>query len=146
MKKLAIMVLTSLALLSSGAWAEGLSKEQMAAVKHANPMPNLMQVVGENQDKLKLTEKQKKALAQWVDRYRPRMMKMVKAVTTLEKQLHDAALAGAPGSVLKKIASQMLSVRGAIIKQKTMCRNNLARVLTRDQLKQTLALYKKQHG
>jgi len=146
MRKLAIMVLTSLALLSSGAWAEGMSKEQMAAVKHANPMPNLMKVVGENQDKLKLNDEQKKALSQWVDRYKPRMMKMVKAVNMLEKQLHDAALAGAPGAVLKKIASQMLSVRGAIVKQKVMCRNNLARILTRDQLKQTLQLYKKQNG
>ncbi len=145
MKKLILLMATGVALMSAGAWADGvkMTPEQVAAARHANPMPNLIKVVGENQEKLKLTEKQKKSLARWVDVNKPRMMKKIAAVGKLEKQLHDAALAGAPGRVLKQIAERLFAVRGSIIKQKLACRNNLARILTRKQMQQTIELYKK---
>ena len=143
MKRLLILISIALVSLSTSLLAEGMTAEKMAAMKHASPMPNLMHAVAKNQDELKLTEEQKAALADWVDYSKPRVQKMVKALNGLEKQLNEAALAGAPGSVLQQIASQSLNVRGALMKQKLACRNNLARILNPDQLKQTIELYKK---
>jgi len=142
MKEFLTFMIAGLVLLSTSSFAEGNTPEQMAAMKHASPMPNLMSTVANNQDELKLTDEQKAALADWVDYSKPRVMKMVKTLEELEKRLHDAALAGAPGSVLQKIASQSLNVRGAIMKHKLACRNNLARILNPDQVKQTIELYK----
>jgi len=143
MNKLLTFVVAGLVLLSTSSFAGGNTPEQMAAMKHANPMPNLMQAVAKNQDELKLTDEQKAALADWVDYSKPRVLKMVKALAKLESKLNEAALAGAPGSVLQQIGSQSLNVRGAIMKQKLACRNNLARILSPEQMQQTIELYKK---
>jgi hypothetical protein len=137
-----MIFVASLIGLASLSNAAEMTAEQKAVMDHASPMPNLMMAVAKNQEQLKLTEEQKEALANWVDYSKPRVQKMVKAVGELEKQLHDAALAGAPGSALQRIASQSLNARATLMKQKLACRNNLARILTQEQLQQTIELYK----
>ena len=143
MNKLLTFVVAGLVLLSTSSFAGEMTAEQKSALDHANPMPNLMSAVAKNQDELKLTEEQKAGLADWVDYSKPRVMKMVKALGELEKKLNEAALAGAPGSVMQQIGSQSLNVRGAIMKQKLACRNNLARILSPEQMQQVIELYKK---
>jgi len=141
MKKLFSILITSLVFLSIASYADGMKPEQMAALKHASPMPNLMGIVAKNQEKLNITDKQKAALADWVDYSKPRVMKMVKTIEKLEKQLHDATLAGAPGSILQQIATQSLNIRSSLMKQKLACRNTLGHILNQKQIKQVVKLY-----
>jgi len=154
MKKYSLIVLAILeSLFFSVAVAEaesqkvmGISSQQMAAIKHANPMPNLMMVVVKHEKELDLTDDQKAALAAWRKEAQPRMMEMVKAVIKLEKQIHDAALAGASGAVLQELASKMFNVRGAIIKQKLACRNRMAQILGLEKMKKVIELYRAEVG
>jgi hypothetical protein len=119
-----------------------MTPEKMAAIKHANPMPNLMMVVVKHEKELGLDDEQKAALAAWRKEAQPRMMEMVKTVIKLEKQIHDAALAGASGAVLQQLAAKLFNVRGAIIKQKLACRNNMAKILGMEKMKKVIELYK----
>ncbi len=159
MKKYAFWALLAVFLVFAGAsWAEqtapagkpagqGMQKvpsgKTLALIRHANPMPNLMMTVMRHQAELGLSEEQKKALMDWHKQMHPQMLKMVKMVADLEQQIHDAALAGASGAVLQDLAMQLFNVRGAIIKQKLACRNNMARVLGMEKMKKVIELYRK---
>jgi len=157
MKKYSLAVLVIFGMLfSSLVMAEGekapgkkmmdMSPAQMAVLKHANPMPNLMMVVMKHEKELDLSDRQKAALAAWRKEAHPRMMEMVKTVMKLEKQIHDATLAGASGAVLQELATKMFNVRGAIIKQKLACRNNMAKILGMEKMKKVIELYKADMG
>ncbi len=143
MKQALIFTVAGAALLFSTLSLAQPSKEQMmASLKHANPMPNLMMVVTMQAEALDLSDEQKNSLKVWRKHAQPQMKEMVQAVIELEKQLHDAALAGAPGSVLQSISSRMLTVRGTIIKQKLACRNHMIRVLGLEKMRKLVELYK----
>ncbi len=139
-----ISVLAALALLVLARAAPAqMSEEQMAMVRHAHPMPNLMRVVQEHEEELGLSKAQKEALAAWRERMQPRMMEMVRGVMRLEKEIHDAALAGAPGDVLQDLATQLFNLRGAILRQKLACRNHLYRVLGPERMRKVIERYRK---
>jgi Spy/CpxP family protein refolding chaperone len=142
MKQSLIFVVAGMTLLFSTLALAKPSAEQMLAMKHANPMPNLMMMVIMQPETLDLNDEQKNALKAWRKQAQPKMMEMVKTVIKLEKQLHEAALAGAPGSVIQEITSQMLNVRGAIIKNKLACRNHMVQVIGVEKMKKLIELYK----
>ncbi len=121
-----------------------MNAEQMAMVRHANPMPNLMLVVEKHQDALGLDERQKKALADWREKMRPRMMEKVKQVVRLEKEIERAALSGASDRTIRELMARLFQVRGAIIRQKLACRDNMARILGPEKMRKVVELYRKQ--
>ncbi len=140
--KLLPLIAATLLLLSSASFAE-ITPEQMKAVVHANPMPNLMMVVNKNKDQLNLSEEQATALKAWHSENQPHMMEMATQVLELEKKLNDEALAGASGAALKQITGEIFNVRGAIIKTKLGCRNHMHSVLNQEQWDKVVELYKK---
>jgi len=156
MKKYSVMLFAVLGLaLSSLAVAEdapaqdenmGMSKQMMAVIKHVNPMPNLMMALMKHEKELDLSDEQKAALAAWRKEARPRMKQMARMVVKLEKQIHDAALAGASGAVIQELATRMFNVRGAILKQKLACRNNMAKILGMEKMKKLIELYRADMG
>jgi len=143
MKQTLIFALTGITLLFSTLSIAQPSKEQMmATLKHSNPMPSLMMVVRTQSEALDLSDEQVNALKAWREQSRPRMKEMLQILTELEQQLHDAALAGAPGNILRDIAVETFSVRGAIIKQKLACRNRIVQVIGVEKMKKLVELYK----
>lgn len=144
MKKYLLILMAVLGVLLTSVATAQWSPQQMLIMKHVNPMPNLMQLVVKHEDELKLSDEQKAALEAWRKEAQPKMMEMAKTVIKLEKQLHDAALAGASGAVLQEIATRIFNVRGAIIKQKLACRNRMAQILGLEKMKQVIELYKQQ--
>ncbi len=67
----------------------------MAAVKHAHPLPNFMLVMLEYGEKLNLSEEQQAALKAWGKEHKPLAQQLVKAITQGEDALHQASLEGA---------------------------------------------------
>lgn len=110
------------------------------ALKHANPMPNLMRVAMKNKDTLKLSKEQIKALKAWGDTNKPQMQKMIKKVMNQEQRLLEESLTTDENIVQK--AEKMLDTRREIIKMKTACRENLKTILTPAQYAQVVSLYK----
>jgi len=144
MKKYFPILMAVLVMILASTVNADMSPQQMLVMKHVNPMPNLMQIVVKHEKDLELSDEQKAALEAWRKEAEPRIQEMVKTVVKLEKQLHDAALAGASGAVLQQIATQMFNVRGAIIKQKLACRNRMAQILGLEKMKKVVELYKQQ--
>ncbi len=142
MKQSFIFVVAGMALLFSTLTLAKPTAEQMQALKHVSPMPNLMMVVMKNAEELDLNERQQEALKAHRQQVQPQMKKMVKAVMMLEKQLHDAAVAGAPGNILRDITGDIFDARAAIIKSKLACRNRLAQVLGQEKMTKLIELYR----
>lgn len=142
MKNTLLTLLSVLALSFSSFVLAGMTPEQMQLVHHANPMPNLMQVVMNQGDKLELTEEQSKALDEWHSKNHPRIMAMAKRVAELEKTLSNEALDGASGAVLQQITNEIFKVRENIIKTKLACRNNMHNILKPAQWDKLVELYK----
>ena len=149
--KLPLMIVLSLSLLASPAFAQGQGKghekHQGKAghgkeMRHANPMPNLMKVIKKRGDALGLSEQQKKALTQWHDQNAENMHARFARVGDMEKELNASALAGAPKAELMSMAARIMSLRTDIIRTKTDCRDNMRRVLSAAQYEQVLSLYK----
>ena len=145
MKKYLLVLVAILGLGAASAWAEPAMKmnpRMMAMLKHVNPMPNLMMTVKRHEQELDLSDAQKAALEKWHREGRPRMKKLIETVIDLEKQIERAALNGASGAVIQELATRLFNARGAIIKQKLACRNNMARVLGMDKMKKVIEFYK----
>ncbi len=141
--KTRLLILLSLFNLSFSTLADtGMTPEQMQMLHHANPMPNLMQVVMTQSDKLELTEEQRKALDKWHEKNHPRIMEMVKRVAELEKTLAREALEGASGAVLQRITNETFRLRENIITTKLACRNNMHNILKPKQWDKLVELYK----
>ena len=143
MKHILLPLIVAAALSMSSFSFADMTPEQARLIHHANPMPNLMMVVNKNKDQLDLSEEQASALKEWHSKNQPNMMQMAKQVMTLEKKLSDEALAGASGSVLQQITSEIFNIRGTIITTKLACRNNMHDVLNEEQWNKVVELYKK---
>ena len=111
------------------------------AMRHANPMPNLMKVVKKHGDQLGLSEDQKNALADWRSYHMEPMHARVEMVAKLEAELSKAAMAGRPKAELMSLASRIMNERMQIISTKANCRDNLRRVLTPEQFQKVLSMY-----
>ena len=110
------------------------------ALRHANPLPNLVSLTLGNAELLKLDTKQVEALKGWSRMNKPTMMKLVQKVMNEEKMLKEEALTTDKDVV--KNAETMLDARREIIKLKTQCRANMKKVLTEKQYAQVISLYR----
>ena len=110
------------------------------AMKHANPMPNLMRIAIKNADILGIDAKQMVMLKAWSDTNKPKMKMMVKKVMHEEKMLLENALTTDNDSV--KEAAVMLETRKEIIAMKTACKSNLKTILTEKQFADVIKIYR----
>ena len=119
---------------------KGYGKHTGYAMRHANPMPNLMKIVRQQGDQLDLSEDQAKQLAAWRETNMQPMHARAERVMALEAQLKQAALDGRPKAELMGIASRIMTERTQIIATKADCRDNLKRVLNPEQFELLLSL------
>ena len=110
------------------------------ALKHANPMPNLMRIAVGNADLLGINAEQMKSLQQWINTNKPAMKQMIHKVMYEEKMLLEHALTD-DTDTLKK-AEVMLETRKQIIEMKTKCRAYLKNVLTKEQYANVVQIYR----
>ncbi|CAA6826635.1 MAG: Unknown protein [uncultured Sulfurovum sp.] len=134
MKK--IIVLITLLLLSV-ATVEAGNKQ---ALKHANPMPNLMRIAVGNAVLLNINAEQMKALKVWMKGSKPIMQGMVKELMAQEKALLLNALS--TDTAIEKKADVLLTLRKKIIMMKTECRKELKRILSKEQYANIIKIYK----
>lgn len=110
------------------------------ALKHANPMPNLMRIAVGNADLLGINAEQMKSLQQWMTANKPTMRNMIQKVMHEEKMLLEEALTTDTDTVKK--AEVMLETRKQIIEMKTKCRAYLRSVLTKEQYANVIQIYR----
>jgi len=113
----------------------------MAAVKHAHPLPNFMLVIAKHGEMLDLSEEQQAALKAWGKEHKPLVKQLVKAITQGEKALHEAALEGASKAKLMAKLDGLLAKRKALAELKTDCRDNMREVLSDEQWEQVIEYY-----
>ena len=110
------------------------------ALKHANPMPNLMRIAMGNAELLDITGEQMKGLHAWANENKPKMKMLVKQVMTQEKVIREEALT-TDKDVMKK-AEEMLDTRRKIMQMKTGCRVTLRKILSEKQYAQVINIYR----
>ena len=110
------------------------------ALKHANPLPNLMRITLGNAELLNLDKGQVKALKTYAKANRPKVKELVKKVMAQEKMLLQESL-GADKDVVKK-SEAMFDTRREIIQMKTTCRAFLKNTLSEKQYAQVISIYK----
>jgi hypothetical protein len=138
MKKIIVATVVILLSFSSlHAMKMGMNKH---ALKHANPMPNLMRIAIKNGDLLGIDQKQMKALRAWSDTNKPKMKKMVQKVMHEEAMLLENALTTDNDPV--KEAEVMLETRKKIIEMKANCLANLKNILTKEQYQNVVNIYR----
>ena len=140
MKKIIIaitLILISFTSLHAMNMGMGMNKQ---ALKHANPMPNLMRIAIQNADLLGIDQKQMTALRAWSDTNKPKMKQMVQKVMHEEAMLLENALTTDNDSV--KEAEVMLETRKKIIEMKARCNANLKTILTKKQYQQVVNIYR----
>ena len=111
------------------------------AMKHANPMPNLMKVAMMYGDELNLNAEQKTAMIEWSSKAGPIMGALVKDVIKAERSLHSAALSNASQAELQDLMDRVLSFRLQVAKGKIRCRENMRKVLDDRQWDKMVSLY-----
>lgn len=132
MKKL--FILTVIALISFT------SLHANYALKHANPMPNLVHYALGNAEILGITKKQISDIKFWAKDHKPQIQKLVKSVNEQERMLLEEAL-GADVNVVEK-SKKMLETRAEIIQMKTACRASLKKILSKKQYEQLISIYR----
>lgn len=142
MKK--IITIVVLAILSLTSVEAKMANKEGYALRHANPLPNLMRVAMTNKGELNLTQDQITKLQDWSKSNKPQMKQLVQKVMQQERALREEALT-TDKNVMEK-AEEMLDTRRAIMKKKTACRQNLKTILTAAQYEQVITIYKSQKG
>lgn len=138
-----IIFSVSLICLCSNAIAMGGDKHQkIQQMKHANPMPNYMQIIKKHGDFLDLNEEQEKHLDNWRQKAHAPMQKMVHELLGLEKRMMNASLQGENSAKLASMLEESLNIRRRIALQKNHCRDNMHGILTDEQWKRVVELYK----
>lgn len=133
MKKLLIII--AIAIISaSNVYANGY------ALKHANPMPNLVRYTLGNAELLQLSKAQIQDIKAWSSQNKPKMKQLVKKVMSEEKMLLDESLTTDKDVVSK--AKVSLQTRKEIIELKTLCRAHLKSVLSQKQYTQVIGIYR----
>jgi len=113
----------------------------MAAVKHAHPLPNFMLVIVNHGKMLDLSEEQQAALKAWGKEHKPLAQQLVSAITQGEKALHQASLEGVSKADMMAQLDGLLEKRKALAEFKTNCRDKMHEVLSEDQWKQVIEYY-----
>ncbi|MCK5813799.1 MAG: copper chaperone PCu(A)C [Cocleimonas sp.] len=112
-------------------------------MKHVNPLPNLMQVVKKRADQLNLSKQQATDLKKWRDERGPVTQKLATTIVKLEVELLEAALNNEPVAKIDQLADSIMQSRVKMIRGKTLCRDNMKRILDNKQYAKVIALYKK---
>ena len=115
---------------------------RMRAMHHANPMPNLMSVVTKKGDELNLNADQEMALAEWREKSRPVIKENVAKVLKLEGEIMKASLDGADKATLMSKVDEMLTLRRDIAERKVSCRDNLRKILNKEQYNTVITAYR----
>ena len=110
------------------------------ALKHANPMPNLMRIAISNADLLGINAEQMKSLQEWGNTNKPKMKQMIQKVILEENMLLEEALTTDTDTMKK--AEAILETRKQIMEMKTKCRAHLRAVLTKEQYANVIKIYR----
>jgi len=113
----------------------------MAAVKHAHPLPNFMLVIVNHGKMLDLSEEQQAALKAWGKEHKPLAQQLVSAITQGEKALHQASLEGVSKADMMAQLDGLLEKRKELAEFKTDCRDNMREVLSDEQWEQVIEYY-----
>lgn len=116
--------------------------KHMKKMHHANPMPNLMRVIMMQGDKLDLSPEQEIALAKWRKQHKPVSKKLVADIIAGEKTLMLSSLAGVPKADLMRAFDHIATLRRQMAEMKSNCRDNMRKVLSKEQFSKVTALYK----
>ena len=116
-------------------------KANMAAMKHSNPMPNLMKVIIKHPSELTLTDDQSTELKKWRDAHMPASKQLAAKIITLETELHKAAMDNKPLEKIDQLANEIMKNRTKIIHGKALCRDNMKKILSDEQFDTVLKLY-----
>lgn len=134
-------VLASGGVMAEGYGAGGDGKGRGMAMRHANPMPNLMKVVKKHGDQLNLTSDQSAKLQEWRETHMKPIHAQRDDIKQMEIALNEAALAGKPKAELMVMASKIMNARTDIISTKVDCRDNMRRILSPQQYEKVLLIY-----
>jgi hypothetical protein len=110
------------------------------ALKHANPMPNLMRIAVGNADLLGINAEQMKSLQEWINTNKAKMKQMVQKIMLEENLLLEEALTTDTDTMKK--AESILETRKQIMEIKTKCRAHLRTVLTKEQYANVIKIYR----
>jgi len=103
-------------------------------------VPDLMTLVMGNIDALKLTEIQQRDLKFWRDHEGSDTKVLAKKISTLEKDLHHAVLAGKSTGYLSSQANRLLSTRLQLTSQRILAIDNMRHILTAQQWQKLVKL------
>ncbi len=120
---------------------KGMHKMKMDKA-HLNPMPNLMRVFKTTPEILNLSAEQTATLKKGIEERGPKIQALFKKVTTLEKELNQAALDDKPLSTLDQLATKIVQNRLGIINGKAGCAESVKAVLNKDQFAKLQSTYK----
>jgi len=113
------------------------------ALKHANPMPNLMRVALGNSNLLGLSKSQIDSLQSWRAANQGNLRSLVQQVMAEEKILHEHSLTN-ESDIVKRV-DNVLKLRLQIMQTKTNCRVNLKKILTKEQFNKVVSIYRSMH-
>ncbi len=111
-------------------------------LQHVNPMPDFMQVIDNSGDKLKLDEKQRTKLQEWQSERAPVEQRLIKEIIKAEADIYQAALDDEDLSKIDQLGDSILQNRLMLIRNKSFTREKIKAILTTDQWKQLLVIYK----
>jgi len=119
--------------------------EKMQMMRHVTPMPSLMSVAKKHAEMLALSAEQKVEMKKWADVHGPLVNEKAKEIMALEKKINAATLAGEGAATINKLANSVNEGRQYIIDTKLRCRDNLQKILNKDQWTKVIDMYKKMH-
>ncbi|BBP45356.1 hypothetical protein THMIRHAS_07290 [Thiosulfatimonas sediminis] len=125
-----------------GQLTNGRNVNPMQLVMHANPaFPNLTGIAVKNAAELGLNAEQVKSLKAWAASNGDAMQQMFKQVSMMEKDLIQDALAGQSKADLMAKFQQTLDLRSEIAAKKIDCRDNMQKILTKEQFEKLASIY-----
>ena len=142
MKRILVLVLfmTSFIYAGMGSGMGNRSGMGSYALKHANPMPNLMRVALGNSALLGLSKSQIDSLNTWRTENQGKLRSLAQQVLSEERALHEHSLTN--DDMAMKKATNILELRKQIMQTKTNCRTTLRKVLSKEQYNKVVSIYK----
>ena len=111
-------------------------------LQHVNPMPDFMQVIVNSGENLKLDEEQLTKLKKWQSERAPVEQRLIKEIMKAESDIYQAALGDEDLSKIDQLGDSILQNRLMLIRNKAFTREKIKAILTADQWKQLLVVYK----
>jgi periplasmic copper chaperone A len=140
MKKIVFSII--LLFLTFGSVQAASMDEVVAAVKHAHPLPNFMQVIKKHEDNLGLSEEQQQAIDTWIKEHRPVVGKLALSIRDGEKALKEAAFNGTSKEDMMVQLDELLKKRKEIAEMKMDCRDQMRQLLGDEKWQKVVELYK----